>query len=98
MTIEIQILFGGIIGGLLLIFLFNLYGKKITWVEIMAIITTIVVAAFIIYAINLNLSKSSNSSNPPLNLTKQISINAGGGILTINATFSDNIGYGLEGG
>lgn len=89
MTIEIQILFGGIIGGLLLIFLFNLYGKKITWGEIMAIIATIVVAAFIIYAINLNLSKSSNSSNPPLNLTKQISINAGGGILTVNATFSD---------
>lgn len=62
---------------------------KIRTIDVIAIIATIVVAAFIIYAINLNLSKSSNSSNPPLNLTKQISINAGGGILTVNATFSD---------
>ncbi len=63
---------------------------KIRTIDVIAIIATIVVAAFIIYAINLNLSKSSNKSpNPPLNITKQISINAGGGILTVNATFSD---------
>ena len=65
---------------------------KIRTIDVIAIIATIAVAVFILYGIIINIKTSPSvnvNHSSPLNITRQISINAGGGILTINATFSD---------